>query len=71
MAVRKKPKTPFGVELSMFCAQHGLTYKDVADGAGVKRSTLIDTTSGRCAGAQLIPRVRQYMAEYNARAGNQ
>ena len=41
MAVRKKPKNDFGVELMAFCAAHGLTYRDVATGADVKRSTLI------------------------------
>lgn len=33
MAVRKKPKNDFGVELMAFCATYGLTYRDVATGA--------------------------------------
>ena len=57
MAVRKKPKNDFGVELMAFCAAHGLTYRDVATGADVKRSTLIECTTGRCAGHELIPDV--------------
>ena len=56
MAVRKKPKNDFGVELMAFCATYGLTYRDVATGADVKRSTLIECTTGRCAGHELIPR---------------
>ena len=30
----------------------------------VKYTTLIETTTGRCAGHQLIPIVREYMANY-------
>lgn len=66
MAVRKKPKNNFGVELMAFCATYGLTYRDVATGADVKRSTLIECTTGRCAGHELIPKVRQFMADYEA-----
>ena len=66
MAVRKKPKNDFGVELMAFCATYGLTYRDVATGADVKRSTLIECTTGRCAGHELIPKVRQFMADYEA-----
>lgn len=49
-----------------FCATYGLTYRDVATGADVKRSTLIECTTGRCAGHELIPKVRQFMADYEA-----
>lgn len=66
MAVRKKPKNGFGLELLAFCAAHGLTYRDVAQGADVKRTTMIDCTTGRCAGHELIPKVRKFMAEYEA-----
>lgn len=48
------------------CATYGLTYRDVATGADVKRSTLIECTTGRCAGHELIPKVRQFMADYEA-----
>lgn len=70
MGVRKKPKNEFGVELLTFCAAHGLTYKDVATGAGVKHTTLVECTTGRCAGHELIPKVRQFMADFEARAAN-
>ena len=49
-ANRVKPKTDFGIE--------------VAERSGVKYTTLIETTTGRCAGHQLIPIVREYMANY-------
>jgi len=70
MGVRKKPKNEFGLELLNFCASHGLTYKDVASGAGVKRSTMIECTTGRCVGHELIPKVRQFMSDYEARTAN-
>ncbi|OPZ65861.1 MAG: hypothetical protein BWY85_00220 [Firmicutes bacterium ADurb.Bin506] len=69
MAIRKKPKTEFGLELLQFCARYGITYKQVAEDAGVKHSTLVECTTGRCAGHELIPKVRQYMEDYEARTG--
>ena len=35
-----------------------------AEKAGVKYTTLVETTTGRCAGHQLIPTVRRFMATY-------
>lgn len=63
---RTKPKTDFGIEVRVFTAQTGMTIKELANAAGVKYTTLIETTTGRCAGHQLIPIVRQYMADYMA-----
>ena len=54
MAVRKKPKNDFGVELMAFCATYGLTYRDVATGADVKRSTLIECTTMRSTTAKFL-----------------
>ena len=51
MGSRRKPKNEFGVELLSFCAANGLTYKDVCEGAGVRRTTLVECTTGRCAGS--------------------
>lgn len=59
-----KPKTDFGIEVRIFTAQYGITIKELAEKAGVNYKTLIDTTSGRCAGHELIPTVRQYMKSY-------
>lgn len=61
---RAKPKTDFGVEVRVFTAQTGMTVKELAAQAGVKYSTLVETTTGRCAGHQLIPVVRKFMATY-------
>ena len=44
MGSRRKPKNEFGVELLSFCAANGLTYKDVCEGAGVRRTTLVECT---------------------------
>ena len=63
-ANRVKPKTDFGIEVRLFTAQTGMTVKELAERSGVKYTTLIETTTGRCAGPQLIPIVREYMANY-------
>ena len=63
-ANRTKPKTDFGIEVRVFTAQTGMSVKELADAAGVKYTTLVETTTGRCAGHQLIPIVRQYMSDY-------
>lgn len=61
---RTKPKTDFGIEVRVFTAQTGMTVKELAENAGVKYTTLVETTTGRCAGHQLIPTVRAFMAAY-------
>lgn len=66
-ANRVKPKTDFGIEVRLFTAQTGMTVKELAERSGVKYTTLIETTTGRCAGHQLIPIVREYMANYEQR----
>lgn len=64
---RVKPKTDFGVEVRVFTAQTGMTVKELAAAAGVKYTTLVETTTGRCAGRQLIPVVREFMQNYQKR----
>lgn len=66
---RTKPKTDFGIEVRVFTAQTGMTVKELAEAAGVKYTTLVETTTGRCAGHQLIPIVRNFMADYQKRMG--
>lgn len=66
---RTKPKTDFGIEVRVFTAQTGMTVKELAEKAGVKYTTLVETTTGRCAGHQLIPTVRSFMADYQQRMG--
>ena len=45
------------------------TVKELAERAGVKYTTLVETTTGRCAGHQLIPTVRKFMQDYTERKG--
>ena len=61
---RTKPKTDFGIEVAVFTAQTGMTVKELADASGVKYTTLVEATTGRCPGHQLIPIVREYIANY-------
>ena len=64
MSAPRKAKTEFGIEVRVFTAQTGMTVKELAEKAGVKYTTLVETTTGRCAGHQLIPTVRRFMASY-------
>ena len=64
MSAPRKAKTEFGIEVRVFTAQTGITVKELAEKAGVKYTTLVETTTGRCAGHQLIPTVRRFMATY-------
>lgn len=64
------PKTEFGIELKVFCSKHGLTIESVAKNAGVNYATLLSCTTGRSPGYELIPKVKEYMATYEGRAGN-
>ena len=64
MSAPRKAKTEFGIEVRVFTAQTGMTVKELAEKAGVKYTTLVETTTGRCAGHQLITTVRRFMATY-------
>lgn len=64
MSAPRKAKTEFGIEVRVFTAQTGMTVKELAEKAGVKYTTLVETTTGRCAGHRLIPTVRRFMATY-------
>lgn len=64
MSAPRKAKTEFGIEVRVFTAQTGMTVKELAEKASVKYTTLVETTTGRCAGHQLIPTVRRFMATY-------
>lgn len=64
-----KPKTDFGIEVRVFTAQTGMTIKELADAAGVKYATLIEAGTGRCAGHEVIPIVRQYMDSCRQKEG--
>ena len=64
----RKPKTEFGIEVKLFTARTGMSVKELAEKAGVKYMTLVETTTGRCAGHELIPIVREFMNNYEAEA---
>ena len=64
----RKPKTEFGIEVKLFTARTGMSVKELAERAGVKYMTLVETTTGRCAGHDLIPVVREFMNNYEAGA---
>lgn len=66
----RRPKTEFGIELKVFCAKHGITIQQVAEGAGVNYPTLLACTVDRSPGYELIPKVKEFMATYEGRAGN-
>lgn len=61
----RKPKTEFGIEVKMFTARTGMTLRELAQRSGVKYTTLLDTTVGRCAGVDLIPLVRDFIRNYD------
>ena len=67
MAYKRKPNTDFGIEVRIFTAQTGMTVKELADKTGVKYITLVETTTGRCAGHKVIPTVRRFMEDYKQR----
>ena len=61
-----KPMTEFGIEVRVFTAKTGMSVKELAEKADVKYTTLVETTTGRCAGHELIPKVREFMEQYEA-----
>lgn len=63
---QRKPKTEFGVEVKVFTAKTGLSLKDLAEMTGVKYMTLVETTTGKCAGHDVIPKVRAFMENYKS-----
>ncbi|MCI8442537.1 MAG: hypothetical protein HFG27_08405 [Provencibacterium sp.] len=63
----RKPKTDFGVEVKVFTAKTGMNLKQLAAESGVKYTTLVESTTGRCAGHKLIPVVRRFMESYQSK----
>lgn len=66
MSAPRKAKTEFGIEVRVFTAQTGMTVKELAEKAGVKYTTLVETTTGRCAGHQLSRSRAGVPAEHGA-----
>jgi DNA-binding XRE family transcriptional regulator len=65
MQVRKN-NTEFGREVDMFCYNSGITKKELANLAGVSRSSLIKEARGVEANKQLVPKCRAFMDAYKA-----
>ncbi len=63
---RARKKTEFGVELAVFAMRESLTYREIAEKCGVKYGTLLDTTTGRAAGIEVIQKVRAFMSKYRS-----
>ena len=60
----KKQKTEFGIEVSAFTAETGLTIAEIAERSEVKRTTLVAAMSGKTPGHDVVPAVRDFMGEY-------
>jgi hypothetical protein len=57
-------QTEFGVEVAMFCARYGFSRRRIAERLGIPYVTLRETASGRTAGHEVKPKVREFMKEY-------
>lgn len=64
----RKPQTQFGVEVATFCAEVGMSKRELAEQSGVKYPTLLDCTIGRSVGHKLVPQVREFMEKYRKEA---
>lgn len=60
MAIRKKPYTPFGMEVNIYCIQNNITLKQLAEMADVPYISLIEACTGKRSGkAKTIPSVNK------------
>lgn len=64
--LQTRKRTPFAVELDIFRARHGLLIKQIAAQADVSYASLIDVCRGRSPGVSILPKVRAWMARYEA-----
>lgn len=62
-----KPKTLFGKEVKAFAIEHDIALYEIAAGAGVSYATMRQCMFGSRPGLELIPKVREYMANYNSK----
>lgn len=63
-----KAKTAFGLEVSMFCARHGMSLKELAAEAGTPYDSLRAACNGRRAGHVTEAAVRPVMERHEAEA---
>lgn len=63
----REPLNDFGVEITVFCARHGITKKQLAAEAGVPYDSLLAAGTCRRAGhvtrAAVLPVIEKYEAE--------
>lgn len=71
MEAIRDPMNQFGLEVTAFCAQQGMTKKQLAALAGIPYDTLLQTGKGRCAGHTARKAIKEVMNEYAERAGKQ
>jgi len=65
MAGKKRSLTPFGLEVTIFCARNEVTCKEIADKAGVTTWSLSEVMRGKRSGTRkVIPSVRKVMSTY-------
>ncbi len=64
MRATKHPYTEFGLEITMFCAAHAITKKQLAEMAGVPYDTLLQCIKNRTAGHEAIPKLTSAMRAY-------
>ena len=69
MKATRGPHNEFGLEVSLFCARHGITKRTLAQEAGVPYASLLAAETGRRAGHVTKAAVRPVMARYEAAAG--
>jgi hypothetical protein len=69
MGERKNQLNAFGLEVTMFCAQHGIKKKDLAARAGVECSSIWKIGTGQRTGVEVIPLVRAAMEDYIRESG--
>ena len=60
----------FRNDVKIFCVLHDIHIKKLAKDSGVKYSSLLDATTGRSTGYEVIPIVREYMESVDRSSQN-
>ena len=60
----KKPKTAFGLRVSLFTTRTGMTCAELAERAQVKQTTLVSAMTGKTPGHEVVPKVLAYIEGY-------
>jgi len=59
-------KTEAGLEITFFSKQYGVTLKQIAEDCDLNYHSLLQATTGRIAGHEIIPKVKSYIETYKA-----